>query len=187
MTETLPAETVKTLVAAHDRFLRFLQSRVGSREVAEDLLQAAFVKTFERGEEIRDQESAVAWFYRLLRNGLTDHYRRSATDARALRSLSRDAPAAAPEDPELEKAVCECVKDIIPTLKGEYADILQKVELGGEAVVDVAKSENITPNNAMVRLHRARKALQGRLVQTCGTCTEHGCLECRCKERPAGS
>jgi RNA polymerase sigma factor (sigma-70 family) len=186
VTETLSPEAVKTLVDAHDQFLRFLQSRVGSRETAEDILQAAFVKTLERGKEIRDEESAIAWFYRVLRNALTDHFRRQSVDARALESMSQEVPAAA-EDVELEKAVCQCVKDIIPTLKGEYADILQKVEMGGAAVVDVARSENITPNNAMVRLHRARQALHGRLVQTCGTCTDHGCLECHCKDRGKGA
>lgn len=186
MTESLTRETVKTLVDAHDQFLRFLQTRVGSREVAEDILQAAFVKTLERGQEIREQESAVAWFYRVLRNALTDHFRRHAVDARAVRSLASSVSEGVPDDPELEKAVCECMKDLIPTLKGEYADILQKVEMEGAAVVDVARKENITANNAMVRLHRARKALHGRLVQTCGTCTEHGCLECRCKRGNPG-
>lgn len=179
MSESLSPEVVKTLVDSHDQFLRFLQSRVGSREVAEDILQAAFVKTFERGEEIRDQESAIAWFYRVLRNAIVDHYRHDAVDLHFKTAASKkNAPA---EDPELEKAICQCVKDIIPTLKGEYAEILQKVEMEGAAVTDIAKVENITPNNAMVRLHRARKALHGRLVQTCGTCTEHGCLECHCR------
>jgi RNA polymerase sigma factor (sigma-70 family) len=177
--EPLPAEAVKVLVDSHDQFLRFLQSRVGNREVAEDILQAAFVKTFERGDEIRDHDSAVAWFYRVLRNAIVDHHRRQAVDLRFKNAASKEQEPA--EDPELEKAVCRCVKEIIPTLKAEYADILQKVEMGGAAVTDIAKSENITPNNAMVRLHRARKALHGRLVQTCGTCTEHGCLNCRCK------
>ncbi len=181
MAETLSPEVVRTLVESHDQFLRFLQSRVGSREVAEDILQAAFVKTFERGEEIRDQESAVAWFYRVLRNAIVDHHRHHSVDVKFLNSKEKES-ATAPEDPELEKAVCRCVKDIIPTLKSEYADILQKVEMEGAAVTDVAKSENITPNNAMVRLHRARQALHGRLVQTCGTCTEHGCLECHCRK-----
>ncbi len=147
--------------------------------MAEDILQAAFVKTFERGEEIRDEASAVAWFYRVLRNAIIDHHRHHAVDLRFKTAASEEAAPA--EDPELEKAVCRCVKDIIPTLKGEYADILQKVDMEGAAVTDVAKAEQITPNNAMVRLHRARKALQGRLVQTCGTCTEHGCLDCHCK------
>jgi RNA polymerase sigma factor (sigma-70 family) len=179
VSESLSPEAVKVLVDSHDQFLRFLQSRVGSREVAEDILQAAFVKTFERGEEIRDPESAVAWFYRVLRNAIVDDHRHKAVDLRFKAAASKEAPPA--EDPELEKAVCQCVKDILPTLRGEYADILQKVEMEGTAVTDIAKVENITPNNAMVRLHRARKALHGRLVQTCGTCTEHGCLECHCK------
>ena len=179
MRDPVSPEAVKILVSSHDRFLRFLQSRVGSREAAEDILQAAFVKTFERGEEIREQDSAVAWFYRVLRNAIVDHHRHKAVDLRFKASAAKEASPAG--DPELEKAVCQCVKDILPTLKGEYADILQKVEMEGAAVTDVAKVENITPNNAMVRLHRARKALHGRLVQTCGSCTEHGCLECHCK------
>ena len=177
MADALSPRIVKTLVDSHDQFLRFLQSRVGSREAAEDILQAAFVKTLERGDEIRDPESAVAWFYRVLRNAIVDHHRRHAVDVRLKTAMA--APPA--EDPELEKAVCGCVKDILPTLKGEYADILQKVEMEGAAVAEVAKAENITPNNAMVRLHRALRALQTRLSQTCGTCTEHGCLDCHCK------
>jgi RNA polymerase sigma factor (sigma-70 family) len=178
MGEPLSPETIKILVDSHDQFLRFLQSRVGSREVAEDILQAAFVKTLERGEEIRVEESAVGWFYRGLRNAIIDHHRHHGVEVRFKDEAIKAASSA--EDPELEKAVCRCVKDILPTLKGEYADILRKVELEGAAVTEIAKAENITPNNAMVRLHRARKALHGRLVQTCGTCTEHGCLDCHC-------
>ena len=181
MADSLSPDIVKTLVASHEQFLRFLQSRVGNRETAEDLLQAALVKSLERGDEIRDQESAVAWFYRVLRNAIVDHHRHHAVDVRFLNSKAKEGSEAAPEDAELEKAVCQCVKDILPTMKGEYADILRKVDLEGEAVSDIAKHENITANNAMVRLHRARKALHGRLVQTCGTCTEHGCLDCHCK------
>ena len=37
------------LVANHQRFLTFLERRVGSRERAEDILQAAFVRTLEHG------------------------------------------------------------------------------------------------------------------------------------------
>jgi RNA polymerase sigma factor (sigma-70 family) len=92
MSESLSPEVVKTLVDSHDQFLKFLQSRVGSREVAEDILQAAFVKTLERGDEIRDQESAVAWFYRVLRNALVDHHRHQAVDSRFLDSAAKEPP-----------------------------------------------------------------------------------------------
>ncbi len=180
MAEPLGPDVVRILVQSHDEFLRFLRSRLGSREAAEDVLQAAFVKTLERGDGIREQESATAWFYRVLRNAVVDHHRRHAVDAKAMKTKAREAEEVDRPDPELERAVCHCLKAVIPTLKSEYADILQKVEMEGAAVTDVAKAGNLTPNNAMVRLHRARKALQDRLVQTCGTCTEHGCLNCSC-------
>src|SRR5689334_12812642 len=140
MSDPAPSpDVVRTLVDNHDRFLKFLEPRLGTREAAEDVLQSAFVKAVERGDEIRDQESAVAWFYRLLRNAVVDHHRRRAIDARAMTSKTQEPPAA---DPELEDAVCQCVKDIIPTLKGEYARILQKVEMEGAAIADVARAEN---------------------------------------------
>jgi len=75
---------VGTLVEYHRRFLNFLAARAGSREIAEDLLQAAFVRGLERGGELRDSESAVAWFYRLLCNALIDFYRHRAAERRAL-------------------------------------------------------------------------------------------------------
>lgn len=187
MAETLAPEVVRVLVESHERFLRFVRARVPSREAAEDVLQAAFVKTLERGEEIRDSESAIAWFYRVLRNAIVDHHRHRAVEARALKEAQDVALPA--EDAELERAVCECLGRLIPTLKPEYAELLRKVELEGMPVAAAAAAAGITPNNAMVRLHRARKALQTRLVQTCGTCTEHGCLDCSCPKggRPPGS
>ena len=79
-------ETLRILLANHARFLRFLEPRVGSREAAEDVLQAAFVKGLRKADDLRQGESAVAWFYRLLRNALIDHHRRrAAVQARVAR------------------------------------------------------------------------------------------------------
>src|ERR1700759_199000 len=77
-------EVVARLVAAHREFLAFLEARLPNRATAEEVLQAAFARTLERGGGIRDAESAVAWFYRLLRNALTAHYRHRGAEARAL-------------------------------------------------------------------------------------------------------
>jgi RNA polymerase sigma-70 factor (ECF subfamily) len=30
-------------------------------------------------------------------------------------------------------------------------------------------------------VHRARKALRQQVEKACGTCAEHGCLDCHCK------
>ncbi len=181
--ETSPA-IIRTLVGEHERFLRFLLPRVESREAAEEILQSAFVKSLEKVESIRDEESVVAWFYQLLRNSIVDHHRKRGVHARA---LEREASLSETEDRELfessRKVICECVGALIGTLKPEYERILRRVDLEGASVPDVAEEEGITANNAGVRLHRARTDLLKRLKQTCGTCTEHGCLECHCKPR----
>lgn len=180
-------EVVERLVRGHRDFLAFLESRVRDRAVAEDLLQAAFVKALERGGAIRDAESAVAWFYRLLRNALTDHWRRAGRETRALEHEARETEAdAAPADAELHATVCECFRTLLPTLRPAYAELLRRVDLEGESVSAVAGELGITANNAMVRLHRARKALHEQLVTSCGTCATHGCLDCECGGPAAG-
>ncbi|MBM3279987.1 MAG: hypothetical protein FJY95_18220 [Candidatus Handelsmanbacteria bacterium] len=79
--KTVAPHLVETLVERHQQFLGFLEKRVGDRAAAEDLLQAAYLKSMEREGQLRDQESAVAWFYRLLRNAVVDHYRRKGAEA----------------------------------------------------------------------------------------------------------
>jgi RNA polymerase sigma factor (sigma-70 family) len=179
---------VATLLANHRRFLDFLTARVGSREDAEEILQDAFVRGLQKAGDVRDDESAVAWFYRLLRNAVTDHYRRAAAGKKAIEAHAREAPAADPGfDADLERAVCACVDVLIPVLKPEYADLIRRVDLGGADVTAAADALGISPGNARVRLHRARVALRGELERSCRTCATHGCLDCTCSRRGPAS
>jgi RNA polymerase sigma factor (sigma-70 family) len=173
-------EVVARLVASHRDFLSFLQARLPNRATAEEVLQAAFVRTLEKGGSIRDSESAVAWFYRLLRNALIDYYRSRASSARALEKHAAENEL--PPAEELETAVCACMNTLLPTLKPEYADMLRRIDLEEAPISAVAKELDITVNNATVRLHRARQALKRQLERSCGTCATHGCLDCSCGE-----
>lgn len=178
---TVPSAALPTLLAERERFLAFLERRTGSREVAEDLLHEAYLRGMERVGELRDDASAVAWFYRILRNALIDHWRRRDVERRAADTLRAEAgdeePAA---DPELMTEVCRCVAGIVDTLKPEYAEAIRTVDLGGASVATYAGEAGITSNNASVRLHRAHTALKQRLLATCGACATHGCLDCQC-------
>jgi RNA polymerase sigma factor (sigma-70 family) len=169
------------LLANHRRFLDFLTARVGSREDAEDILQEAFVRGLQKAGGVREEESAVAWFYRLLRNAVTDYYRRAAARRTALESHAREVLEADPGfDADLERTVCACVNDLIFHLKPEYADLIRRVDLDGADVLSTADALGITPGNARVRLHRARTALRDELERSCRTCATHGCLDCGC-------
>ena len=174
-------EVVAVLVENHRRFLSFLERRVGSREAAEDILQEAFVRGLTRGSQIKEGDSAIAWFYRVLRNAIVDHWRRVGAERRAMdRAVALAGPDHDVVDEELMDTVCGCITALVETLRPEYATALRQVDLGGASVKAFAEAAGITANNASVRLFRARDALLRQVRKSCGTCADHACLDCGC-------
>ncbi len=171
-------KVIDQLVANHREFLRFVERRVGNRALAEEILQDAFVRSLDRGDEIRD--SVVGWFYRVLRNAVIDHQRRQAVANRRLDEFAAELAATDDARQELAHVVCACVARLADTLKPEYADALKRIEVEGVAVKDYADAAGISASNAGVRIFRARDALRKQVARACGTCADHGCLDCTC-------
>lgn len=170
---------VERITAQHAKFLSFLSPRVEDMATAEDILQSAYLKAVEHGSEIRDGESTVAWFYRILRNAVTDHYRRRAARTSAHEAFAAEAPVS--YEAEVAQTVCASIGDVIHDLKSEYRTAIEQVDLGGMTVAGLARSQQTSANNASVRLHRARKAVAKKLTTVCGACAEHKCLDCTCR------
>ncbi len=179
--EIVQGAVVAALIENHRKFLRFLVRRVGDADTAEDILQQFYLRAVDKGSGLRKSESAVAWLYRLLRTTLVDHYRRETTrrrqetDYAQMEILSNEG-----RDVELERTICACFETLLPTLKADYAEILQRVDLQGMPPREVARDLGLEPNTVRVRLHRARQALKHSLLLSCRTCAEHGCLDCDC-------
>jgi RNA polymerase sigma factor (sigma-70 family) len=175
------SELVAQLDTNRRAFLSFLERRVGHREVAEDVLQEAYARSLDR-MPLESGESAVAWFYRVLRNSVVDQYRRNGASERALETLARELEEEATPAPDERDAVCGCVARLSETLKPEYAAALRRIDVDGVSIADYAAQNGITPNNARVRVFRAREALRKRVVRWCGACAERGCIDCTCGE-----
>jgi RNA polymerase sigma factor (sigma-70 family) len=171
-------EVAAQLVGNHREFLRYVERRVGNRAIAEEIVQEAFVRSLDRGDEIRD--SVVGWFYRVLRNAVIDHQRRQAVANRRLDEFAAELEATGDGGEELVNVVCACVAQLASTLKPEYADALRRIEVDQVPVKDYAEAVGISASNAGVRIFRAREALRKQVARSCGTCAEHGCLDCTC-------
>ena len=179
--ELAPATTpaiVAALVANHREFLSFVERRVGSRALAEEILQDAFVRSLDRAEEIR--ESAVGWFYGVLKHAVIDQQRRRASADRRLAAFAAELALQSEPDAAFARVACECVARLAAGLKAEYVDALQRIDVEGVAVKDYAASAGISSSNAGVRIFRARAALRREVARSCGTCAQHGCFDCSC-------
>lgn len=177
-------EVLRLLVEHRARFVSFVERRVGRRDLADEIVQEAFLRRVSHAGSLRKDESAVAWFYRVLRNAIIDHHRHADAERRALAAVAvepNDDLVAAP-DQELMDIACACVVSLLDTLKPEYAAALKRVDVEGANLARLADEAGITANNAAVRLHRARQALRRQVIRSCGTCSEHGCLGCQCRD-----
>jgi RNA polymerase sigma-70 factor, ECF subfamily len=179
-------DVIQQLVDSHRQFLNFLQKRVESREAAEDILQSAFVRSLEHVSELRDEESAVAWFYRVLRNATIDHYRRRDSTQRAYEGWGKELVLRETPDDLVQNEICQCISALAATLKPEYQEALRLIDLEEGSLNDLAVKTGITEGNAAVRVHRAREALRKQVKTACGSCAEHGCLDCQCKPKSSG-
>ncbi|TFV75325.1 RNA polymerase sigma factor [Bradyrhizobium frederickii] len=170
------------LVGSYDRLRDYLQRRVGGRAEAEEVLQAFMLRALERSGDIRDADSVRGWLSRVLATTIADFHRQVS------RSRTREMPfphelndrLAADQGAAANSVVCECLHVHLSLLKPEHAEVIRRVDLGGEPRELVAADLGVTVNNLTVRLHRARQALKERLEQTCVVCLEESFWECRC-------
>ena len=177
----MASETISGLIDQRWRFLQFGVRRVQDHAIAEDILQAAYVRALKLQTALRSDDSAAAWFYRILRNAIIDYYRHKDVEGRVMEPLTDEADRSA--EPTEAAAVCHCIHRALDRVKPAYSQILREVDLAQAEPYPLnsfAKRAGITPGNAAVRAHRARHAIKQQLLQSCGPCAKAGCLDRSC-------
>ena len=168
---------LELLVNGRTKYIKFLLSRLRDRDVAEEIFQQLIIKILERKSQLRSEAHAEAWIYRVLRNAVIDHHRRSSRGVLAMQEGGGELEIAAPEP---MPALCPCAPAQLVKLKAQYQDVLREVTMAGNSVQAYAAERNISSNVAYARLHRARHSLRERLVAVCGSCAGSGCFKCTC-------
>jgi len=157
--EPRDARGVRALYEQHvTPIYRFIYSKVGNREEAEDLTSQVFVKAIRGIDADRDTESIQSWLFQVARTTVADHWRgfyRLRTD-----SLD-DLLLAGWEAPTHEATPVtdaeERVERILNRLPQRYRDVLTCRFLLNYSVRETAESMHLSEANVKVLQFRALK------------------------------
>ncbi|MEX2644584.1 MAG: sigma-70 family RNA polymerase sigma factor [Acetobacterales bacterium] len=182
------AATIQRLTDCRSEFLRFFRRRLSRPEDAEDAFQDFCLKVVRATEKPKTTGKIDAWLSRVLRNTLTDYYRRRAARQRVEAAYEAEAPepVVQPGTDQVENP-CRCVPNLVPTLRPDYAEIIRRADLEEESRERIAIDLGLTTNNIGVRLHRAHRALKKRIEERCGACCGGGFRNCDCRPVAQGS
>ena len=145
----------------HQTLLRVLYLASGDPHEAEDLVQEAFVRVYERWDRVRETENPAGYLYRTALNVHRSRGRRMALAARkALRLAPRreDVP-----DPASAATDRDAIRRALSALPLGQREAVVLVEWLGMTDEEAGAILGVAPGTLRVRISRARPKLQAML------------------------
>jgi RNA polymerase sigma-70 factor (ECF subfamily) len=160
-----------------DAVYRAAFSLCGDASLADDLLQATYLKAWERFEQFRPGTNCRAWLLRILRNAWVDHLRlRKPADSARDERLDQYPAAADGGDPpawddieeHLERFGDERLVAAVLELGEEFRLALFLVDVEGYTHEEAAEVLEVAVGTVKSRTSRARRMIRERLAQAAG-------------------
>ncbi len=180
MTATTATEFT-SLVAPHmPRLFRLGMRLTRQPSEASDLVQEALTRAWANWSRFEQGGSVGAYLARIVVNTFISRHRHArVVNAAAARSdlvehlfdRRRMQEAHAPEGSWHDSLLSDEVHDALEALPGHYREVVELVDLQGQAYKEAAESLEIPLGTVMSRLHRARRLMRDRLssyAQTMG-------------------
>jgi len=157
----------------YDRYVeaifRFAVLKLPTREEAQDVTAETFTRAWQYVSEHPDVGNIRALLYRIARNLVADHYRRThgmvSLDAVTIDQSGASTPYEEPGDKGREQLIVEARADLalvlrqLERLKEDYRDVLMLRLVDDLPFGVIAEVLGKTPGNVRVIYHRAIKAL----------------------------
>lgn len=155
-----------TLVAVYQEHVtpvfRFLYSRVGNREDAEDLASQVFLKAVRHLDLARDAMTIRSWLFQLARTTLADYWREYYRAPKVSLFLVGDVSGQEEEEQVDEPQVAaETLRQVLEQLPDHYRRVLTLRFLEGLSIKETAAEMGITEGNVKVlQLRALRRAAE---------------------------
>lgn len=136
----------------YDAAVAAAKALCGSWTVAEELVQDAFVATFQRWRTVKDMAHRQAWFRRVLLNRATSHLRRVSTERRA--NARHDQPTDGTEVPANEQDSLWAAVRRLPKQQRKAIVLRYVYDLSRAEVAEAMRCSEETVKTHLARAHR---------------------------------
>ena len=173
--ETLDLETIWAEVG--DAMERFVRRRVSDPHQADDVVAEVMLRIHQNLGSLDDHERLTAWVFRIARNAITDHYRRTARRREVVAAepepgVDSGADAWLDDQAATLEELASCIRPLVDALPGDYRRALVLTDLEGHSQVDAARMEGISVSGMKSRVQRGRRQFATLVKQCCDVTTD---------------
>lgn len=156
---------------------RFVRRRINDPHHADDVVADVMLRIHQNLGALDDHERVTAWVFRITRNAITDHYRRTGRRREVLAAeiepdvdLSADAWLDDQEATLTELA--GCIRPLVEALPADYRRALELTDFEGRTQADAARIEGISLSGMKSRVQRGRRQFATLVKQCCDVTTD---------------
>lgn len=165
-----PAAFEKHVLAHLDALYAFVSRRLGDRSAAEDVLQEALLRAWEKRDQVRAEGAFRAWLYQVVITSLHEHLRRrrrlvpvTVIEEAVERELAGDAPT--PLEATLRRVTNEQLVQGLRSLPEDFALAVELADLEGHSYREIAEILDVPIGTVMSRIYRGRRLLADVLLR----------------------
>ncbi len=149
-----------------DRYARYAARMLGSRDAAEDAVQDALVRAFDRLADCREPDKFAGWLFLILRNRCFAERRRRHREGRPLDAADEAFAAAERADGKVERAErVRALERALETLTPEQREVVVLKHVEGLPYEEIARLTGATEASLKMRMHRAYDRLRDELEE----------------------
>ncbi len=152
-----------------DLFFRIAMRIVRDEHDAQDVVQTALMKMFEKAGTFKADGSFGGWSQRVVRNEALMHLRRlkrrGEVDYEAVPESATQVESTTPADNLLQKQLRELLSEAIEKLEPKYKEPFEMKVFDGLSVAELSIALDLTEGGVKTRLHRARAHLRHALTR----------------------
>jgi RNA polymerase sigma-70 factor (ECF subfamily) len=174
------SERYGELVERYQRMLYAVAwSRLGERELCEDVVQEAFLQGYRFLPALRSPERFAGWIAQIARNLCRRLIRLKASEREQLRRFALERPGKTPADssvppataptpgnsPESAESLEDNLRQLLETMPDSQRESLVLFYVQGKSVRECAQALALSESAFKTRLHRARRLLRGMMEE----------------------